>query len=107
MGNVLSEMKRGDEWKILGVLRSFAQAGRIRVIGSGFQEFFLKQQEDYTGPWVNFASTLPLTGLSRNELDEFVVMPLTLWADVKQQKELRELIIRLMTLLPVRSTYCS
>jgi AAA domain len=92
LGNVIPKMK-GDEWKVLGILRHFAQSGRIRIIGSAFQEFFLKQQEDYSGPWVNFASSLLLTGLSKDDLDDFVVKPFTLWADIKHEMQLRDLII--------------
>jgi hypothetical protein len=91
LGTVITNM-RGNAWKVLGVLRDFAQTGKIKIIATSYQEFFEMQQRDITGPWLNFASTLRLSSFSREEIDELVIEPLTLWANVVQTAQLRELV---------------
>jgi hypothetical protein len=91
LGTVITNMKK-NAWKVLGVLRDFAQTGKIKIIATSYQEFFEMQQRDITGPWLNFASTLRLSSFSREEIDELVIEPLTLWANVVQTAQLRELV---------------
>jgi len=63
------------------------------VIMSGFQEFFLKQIEDAQGPFVNLADIMRLGVFSDSDIDEFLVEPLALWADIRDHREFRNLII--------------
>ena len=91
-GNVLNRMTQ-DGWRIVGTLRKFAQSGRIRIICSAFQEFFLKQQEDFEGPLVNFATTLRLNGFRDVEIDEFVLNPLQVWAETPNPSQVRETVL--------------
>jgi hypothetical protein len=92
LGNVLERLK-SDAWRVLGLLRAFAQSDQIRIIGTGFQEFFLKQQEDYSGPWVNFSSTLRLGGFRDQEIDEFVIEPLQMWSEVSNPRQIRDTVL--------------
>jgi hypothetical protein len=79
-------------WRVLGVLRDFAQTGKIKIVATAYQEFFDMQQREFGGPWLNFASTLRLSAFSRDEIDELVIDPLALWGDVGQASQLRELV---------------
>jgi hypothetical protein len=86
LGNVLQrnpdliKKDTDSQWKVFGLLRSFAQTGRLRVIASAFQEFFLHQQASFSGPLINFFTPLRLRGLNRNEIGELCAQPLSLWA---------------------------
>ena len=79
-GNVV-EKNRQDDWRVVGLLRKFSQAyeGRFRIIMSGFQEFAVKQFEDFSGPYVNFASLVRLTGFSNAEIRDLIIEPLAFW----------------------------
>jgi hypothetical protein len=104
LGNVISQMK-GDGWKVIGTLRQFAQSGRIRIIGSAFQEFFIKQQEDFGGPFVNFAATLRLNGFRDAEIDDFVTNPLQVWAETPNPSQVRETVLQAVGRHPMLLQY--
>jgi hypothetical protein len=104
LGNVLTN-EGADAWNVIGTLRTFAQAGRIRIIASAFQEFFLRQQRDFSGPWVNFFSPVLLSGLSREELSEFVVLPLSNWASVPNPSALLDFVMSAVGQHPLALQY--
>jgi hypothetical protein len=104
LGNVISQMK-SDGWRVIGTLRRFAQSGRIRIIGSAFQEFFLKQQEDFAGPFVNFAATLRLNGFRDAEIDDFVVNPLQVWAETPNPGQIRDTVLQAVGRHPMLLQY--
>lgn len=85
-GNVVNR-NRKEDWQVVGLLRKFAQAGRFRIIMSGFQEFAVKQFQDFNGPYVNFATTMTLGGFSNREIREFIVDPLRFWGARVNQSE--------------------
>ena len=66
---------------MIGMLREYSHSGSVRVLMSGFQEFFIKQT-DYEGPFVNFAKIVRLSGFSNSEIDDFLVQPLQFWGDI-------------------------
>jgi hypothetical protein len=74
--------QRGDDWRLIGILREQSHSGRIKLLMSGYQEFLIKQAEDFNGPYVNFAKTVKLSGFSNQEIDEFLVQPLQFWGQV-------------------------
>lgn len=90
IGNVITNMPK-EAWRVLGVIRSYAQSGKLRVIATASQEFFLRQQEDFSGPWVNFATTIRLGGFRPDEVDDFVVKPFQLWGLLQKGSALIEL----------------
>jgi hypothetical protein len=80
IGNLLaSNQDEMEAWKIMGTLRSFAHQARIKLVCTASQFFLLKQQQDYQGPWVNFADTVMLRGLTREETQDFILKPLQIW----------------------------
>lgn len=81
LGNLIMNSRRED-WRMFGILRDFSQSGRLRVIMSGFQEFFIKQADDFTGPFVNFAGVIRLGGFQDPEIEELLVDPLRIWSRV-------------------------
>jgi hypothetical protein len=103
LGNIIGKSK--DDWKVIGVLRTFAQSGKLRIIASGFQEFLLIQQSNFEGPWVNFFSTVRLAGISRDELREFVVAPLSNWINIQNPDALLDLVVRAVGLHPLTLQY--
>ena len=92
IGNVISKVPT-EHWRLFGVLRRFAHTGGLRVIMTSFQEYFLKQQDDFCGPFVNFASTMRLGGFSDDDIRDFVVGPLSMWGDIFDPKALTDLVI--------------
>lgn len=104
LGNVLMN-ENADAWSVIGTLRTFAQSGRIRIIASAFQEFFLRQQRDFSGPWVNFFTPVLLSGLSREELREFVILPLSNWASVSNPSALLDFVITAVGQHPLALQY--
>jgi AAA domain len=93
LGNVVSKSSSEEGWKIIGVLRTFAQSGQLRIIASGFQEFLLRQQADYSGPWVNFFSSIRLSGMDRKDLEDFVISPLSNWVNIPHPQALLNLVV--------------
>jgi hypothetical protein len=91
LGNVLSNDAQ-DSWSILGVIRSYAHSGKIKIIATSFQEFFLRQQDDYSGPWVNFASVMRLNSFTDEEVKRFVLDPFSFWAETHNATALLDLI---------------
>jgi len=81
LGNVLQGHQRTSDWAMIGMLREYSHSGSVRVLMSGFQEFFIKQT-DYEGPFVNFAKIVRLSGFSNSEIDDFLVQPLQFWGDI-------------------------
>ncbi len=81
LGNLVMNNRRED-WRMFGILRDFSQSGRLRVIMSGFQEFFIKQADDFTGPFVNFAGVMRLGGFQDQEIEELLVDPFRIWSRV-------------------------
>jgi AAA domain-containing protein len=92
VGNVVFKNSQED-WRLFGILREFSHSGRLRVIMSGFQEFFIKQRDDFTGPFVNFAGVMRLGGFQDPEIDELLVEPLKLWGRVEDDSALRRMVI--------------
>ena len=92
LGNVIFKKKK-DDWSIIGTLRDFSHSGKIRIMASGFQEFFLKQYYYFEGPFVNFASTLRLSVFSPSELEDFLLGPLSIWGHIRDKNSLLQLII--------------
>jgi len=89
LGNIIFKNQK-DDWSIIGVLRDFSHRDEIRVIASGFQEFLIKQYNDFDGPFVNFATTLKLTVFSNDEIEELIVDPLCIWGEIENKKNLVE-----------------
>ena len=84
LGNVLQkEQSRGDWEGLIGMLREFSHNGRLRVLMSGYQEFFIKQS-DFEGPFVNLAKFVRLSGFTNPEIDEFLVQPLQFWGNISR-----------------------
>ena len=77
LGNVISSLPKED-WSFLGVLRKYGQQseGRFRFVISCFQEIFLRQQREFTGPLINLAHTLRLGLFRKEEIEQFVLGPL-------------------------------
>jgi hypothetical protein len=91
LGNVIQK-SRNDDWSILGTLRQYSQAGKVRVIASGFQEFYLKQYYEYEGPVVNFAPTMKLSTFSHPEVEDLLLGPLSIWGFIRDKPKLIHLI---------------
>lgn len=90
-GNLMNNrLNTGEDWHFMGVLRAFAQSGGIRLLMSGWQEIFLRQSE-FEGPFVNFATTLSIRGLSDAEISEFLE-PLGAWNSVQNRSRLLRLV---------------
>jgi AAA ATPase domain len=92
LGNVIGRNRRAD-WSIVGLLRDYAQHAGIRLIMSGFQQFFLKQYSDVEGPFVNLAGTIFLHGFSDSEIEKFLIEPLAVWAQVRDRERLKSLVV--------------
>ena len=92
LGNVITK-RRQDDWTIIGILREYSQSGSIRLIMSGFQEFFLKQRTEFEGPFVNFATPLRLGGFSNAEIEEFIPRPLDIWGQISRRSEMLDTMI--------------
>jgi hypothetical protein len=92
LGNVIQK-SRQDDWRIMGVFREYAHSSRLQVIMSGHQEFFLKQLQDFGGPFVNLADVIRLGVFSDSEVEEFLIDPLILWGTVRDRRKLRDLVI--------------
>jgi Bacterial TniB protein len=90
VGNVIFK-NRQEDWRLFGMLREFSHSGRLRVIMSGFQEFFLKQ-DDFASPFVNFAGVMRLGGFQDPEIEELLVEPLKLWGRVEEDSALRRMV---------------
>jgi hypothetical protein len=78
LGNVLSRLPKED-WAFLGLLRKYAAKPGLKFVISCFQEVYFKQQTEFEGPLINFATTMRLDVFSRKEVEEFVVAPLDFW----------------------------
>ncbi|MEW8199273.1 MAG: ATP-binding protein [Candidatus Thiodiazotropha endolucinida] len=79
IGNLLQRPNSEEAWKVMGTLRSHAHKGKIKLVCTASQKYLLKQQEEYSGPWVNFATTVVLRGLSREEARDFILKPIRIW----------------------------
>jgi AAA domain len=90
-GNVVERNQR-TQWEMIGILRHYAQDGRLRVIITGFQELLLRQQSQFEGPLVNLATTIRLKTFSLEEIADFVVGPLELWGSIRNRRNLCELV---------------
>jgi len=99
LGNVISNVKA--DWSFLGVLRKYGQQseGRFRfVISCFFQEIFLRQQREFSGPLVNLAHTMRLGLFRKEEVELFVLAPLQFWTGL-QESEKRSLMGRVNALV--------
>jgi hypothetical protein len=76
---LLISSARPEDWSFFGTLRKFAQSGSLRVIFSCFQELFLRQEENFGGPLVNFANTMRLGLFSDDDVRELLFAPLDFW----------------------------
>ncbi len=63
----------------LSLLRKHTQAGNLRIIISCFEEVFVRQQTEFTGPLVNFGNTLRIEPFSDTDVEEIVFAPLEIW----------------------------
>jgi len=88
LGNVIAELRRED-WSFVGVLRKFASQGNFKFVMSCFQEVFLRQQREFSGPLVNVAHTMRLDPFSRKEVEEFVTGPLEFWKTLEDREKRR------------------
>jgi len=86
LGNVLEHNKR-DEWKFIGTLRELSQTNDIRIIISAFQEIFIKQYSDFSGPYINFGTIMKVNVFSNSEIDDIITDPLSVWVDIPDKKE--------------------
>lgn len=93
LGNVVHRQQR-DQWRVLGVLRHFAQVGDLKVVGTGFQEVLFKQQDDFFGPFVNFGTTMRLGAFAPDEVREFLVGPLAVWGQLEKEHPLLEMVLK-------------
>ncbi len=85
LGNVLIRMAPED-WSFFGVLRQFSQQGRLRFVISCFQEYFLRQQEGFNGPLINFARTMRLGSFSPPETEDLLLTPLEFWRPLGEDR---------------------
>jgi hypothetical protein len=86
LGNVIHGLPK-DNWSFLGVLRKFSQAGQLRFVVSCFQEYFLRQQQEFSGPLINFATTMRLRVFNPKEAESFVLAPLQFWTNLNEREE--------------------
>jgi len=63
----------------MGLLRKHGARGNLKYVISCFQEVFFKQQNEFSGPLINFASTLRLDVFNKKEVEEFLIAPLEFW----------------------------
>ncbi len=93
LGNVIVKSP-ADDWSFVGLLRSYSQSGNLRVIISCFQEVFIKQQEEFEGPLVNFANVLRLPIFTDTEVSEAFLSPFEFWMNLQpvERRELRSLV---------------
>jgi len=85
IGNVIRQLPQED-WRFLGLLRKYGQEHRLRFMISCFQEVFLRQAQDFSGPLVNFATPMPLGLFSDAEVEEFLLGPLEIWQNLENTK---------------------
>lgn len=91
LGNLMnSRLNMEEDWHFIGVFRAFAHSGGIRLLMSGWQEILLRQTE-FEGPFVNFATTLSIRGLSDAEISEFLE-PLSAWTSIQDRSGLLRLV---------------
>ena len=83
LGIVISKLPK-DDWSFLGMLRSYSQQGNLRHAISCFEEVFVKQQEEFSGPLVNFGTTMRLEPFSDSDIEELVIAPLEIWKPLQQ-----------------------
>jgi hypothetical protein len=82
-------------WDVLGVLRENSQHGKLRIVVSCFQEYFLRQQDKFDGPLVNFGHTMRVGTFGEEEIQDFVLSPIEFWMPPKylqHKKEISELV---------------
>jgi len=91
IGNVLSKSKT-DDWNFMGTLREISQNMDLRVFASAFQEIFVKQYNEFGGPFINFGNTLYVNVFTRSEVDELLVQPLNLWGEIGDRQQVLNLI---------------
>jgi AAA domain len=85
LGNMLTRLPR-DDWGFLGLLRKYGATPGFKFVISCFQEVYFKQQTEFEGPLINFATTMRLDVFSRKEVEEFVVAPLDFWRPLGSAK---------------------
>jgi hypothetical protein len=103
LGNVLSRLSK-DDWSFFGQLRNYSHNGRLRIVFSCFQELFLRQQSEFTGPLVNFADILRLGVFTDAETEEFVTGPLAFWKPLSDRD--RKALMALVTSVVGRHPFC-
>lgn len=91
MGNVLKSAPALD-WGHFGVLRGLVSEHRIRIVFSCFEELFLKQQQDFQGPFVNMAEPMRLLMLSKSDVGSFITTPLSLLGQPEDTDEIVRLV---------------
>jgi hypothetical protein len=104
LGNVIAK-SRQDDWRIMGTFRDFMHTGQLQIIASGYQEFFLKQLESAWGPFVNLAEIVKLRVFTDQEIDEFIVEPLSIWGNVADHDQFRNIIMTQVGRQPLMLQY--
>ena len=92
LGNVVKNMP-DEAWKVLGTIRNVAQSGGLKVVVTASQDFLLRQQQSYTGPWVNFARTMRLGAFSRDDIEDLLIRPLRIWSQVPNPGALLDIVM--------------
>src|ERR1035441_8851518 len=86
IGNVIDN-NRQDDWRIMGLIREQAHAGRLQIIMSAFQEVFLKQFQNSSGPFMNLTDTLRLGVFSDQDIHDLLIEPLKMWAHISDEDQ--------------------
>ena len=84
LGNVIASLPKED-WSFLGLLRKYSMRGNLRFVISCFQEVFLKQQDEFDGPLINFANTLRLGAFSSSEVEQMLT-PIEIWRPMDKRE---------------------
>ena len=95
LGNVIDSAQK-DNWNFFGTLRKYIHSGEVRIVTSCFQEVYLAQQANFSGPLVNFSNEMLLNPLSEGDAQKLVIDPWRFWNPIDQHelKEVRKLLAR-------------
>lgn len=92
LGNVVRKYAN-DDWGVIGQLREYSHTHNLQIIMSGFQEFFIKQMDDFSGPFINFADVIRLKAFNDDEIEQTIIEPLQIWGRIKNKNEMLKRII--------------
>jgi hypothetical protein len=93
LGNVIRNLD-DEGWAFLGTLRKYSQEGSLKIGISCFQEAFIRQVNEFTGPLVNFGTTLRLEPFSDADIEDLVFGPLEIWRPLSasDRRELKAIV---------------